>query len=265
MRGVLVLFSIVMLACSHSSYKSSNKVYKKKAQRYAKIISAYPLHDTTGLKELFVGTTNFSIRKPNYVIIHYTAQKSCDETLKTFTIEKTQVSSHYVICKDGTIYHMLNDYLRGHHAGVSKWGSVTDLNSCSIGIEIDNNGADGFSSMQIESLLQLLQQLKQTYAIPAANFLGHSDIAIGRKIDPGRKFPWEQLALKGFGYWYDTVSIKVPQGFDPMLALRVIGYDTKKPQAAIQSYRLHFTQLDSSKTLQVSDYKILSSLLKKYE
>jgi N-acetylmuramoyl-L-alanine amidase len=96
------------------------------------------------------------MRKPNFVVIHHTAQNSCDQTLKTFTLARTQVSAHYVICKDGTIHHMLNDYLRAWHGGVSRWGSTTDLNSSSIGIEIDNNGFDVFSDAQVNSLLQLL-------------------------------------------------------------------------------------------------------------
>ena len=115
----------------------------------------YPLKDSAGLSyaDQWVGTTNFSIRKPNFVILHHTAQNSCDQTLKTFTLERTEVSAHYVICRDGTVYHMLNDLLRAHHAGVSKWGNNSDINSSSIGIEIDNNGSEPFTDAQINSLL----------------------------------------------------------------------------------------------------------------
>ncbi len=88
----------------------------------------------------FIGTVNFNARKPNYVIIHYTAQDSLAQTIKTFTLVKPQVSAHYVIGKNGKVVHMLNDYLRAWQAGISRWGSITDMNSCSIGIEIDNNG-----------------------------------------------------------------------------------------------------------------------------
>ena len=102
------------------------------------------------------------MRRPNYVIIHHTAQNSCEQTLKTFTLPRTQVSSHYVICKDGTVHHMLNDLLRGHHAGVSKWGNATDLNSSSIGIEIDNNGFETFTEAQINSLLDCIGSIKKS-------------------------------------------------------------------------------------------------------
>lgn len=92
---------------------------------------------------------------------------------------------------------MLNDLLRGHHAGVSKWGNATDLNSSSIGIEIDNNGFETFTEPQINSLMEVLGKLKGAYNIPAANFIGHADIAPGRKVDPNRNFPWQKLAQKG--------------------------------------------------------------------
>ena len=79
----------------------------------------YPVKDSAGYQyaDNWVGTTNFSIRRPNFVIIHHTAQDSCEQTLRTFTLPRTSVSAHYVICEDGTVHHMLNDLLRAHHAG----------------------------------------------------------------------------------------------------------------------------------------------------
>ena len=87
----------------------------------------------------------------------------------------TQVSAHYVICKDGTVHHMLNDYLRAWHGGIAKWGNNIDINSSSIGIEIDNNGFEPFSEPEITSLLKFLSGLKKAYNIPAANFIGHAE------------------------------------------------------------------------------------------
>ena len=95
------------------------------------------------------------------MIIHHTAQNSCLQTLRTFTLPRTQVSAHYVICKDGTVYQMLNDYLRAWHAGVSKWGNVSDINSASIGIELDNNGFEPFTEPQMQNLLVVLDTLKK--------------------------------------------------------------------------------------------------------
>src|SRR5579875_887042 len=117
--------AIIFYNCNRSPYSATNKVYKKQVKQYAKIIDQYPLQDSIG-SGAWVGTTNFNMRKPNFVIIHHTAQNSCEQTLKTFTTPKSQVSAHYVICKDGTVHHMLNDYLRAWQAGVSKWGNNTD-------------------------------------------------------------------------------------------------------------------------------------------
>jgi N-acetylmuramoyl-L-alanine amidase len=261
----LFAIAVCLFSCATGPYKTSNKSYKKQVKTYAKVLAEYPLKDSVNNAAYFIGTTNFNMRKPNFVILHHTAQNSCDQTLTTFTTKKTQVSAHYVICKDGTVHHMLNDYLRAWQAGVSKWGNATDINSLSIGIEIDNNGFEPFTDEQITSLLQLLDRLKKAYNIPTANFIGHADIAPGRKVDPNKYFPWQKLAENGFGYWYDTTAIQVPEYFDEMQALRIIGYDIRKPEAAIQSFKLHFDQNDSTKVITDADKKMLIDLVKKYQ
>jgi len=122
MKQVLIFIILVIVSsCSTNPYKTSNKSYKKQTRDYAKELAAYPLKDSVTNSPYFVGTTNFNLRKPNFVILHHTAQNSCEQTLTTFTTVKSQVSAHYVICKDGTVHHMLNDYLRAWQAGVSKW------------------------------------------------------------------------------------------------------------------------------------------------
>jgi len=264
-RLLVVIILFILSGCSTNPYKTSNKSYKKQTKAYAKLLSAYPLKDSITNSPYFIGTTNFNLRKPNFIILHHTAQNSCEQTLETFTHVKSQVSAHYVICKDGTVHHMLNDYLRAWQAGVSKWGNATDINSLSIGIEIDNNGFEPFTEPQINSLLQLLDRLKKAYNIPTANFIGHADIAPGRKVDPNRYFPWQKLAENGFGFWYDTTGIQVPVTFDAVQALRIIGYDIVKPEAAIQSFKIHFLQDDSTKMINDDDKKILFDLQKKYQ
>ena len=114
--------SVLAIGCSTNPYKATNKVYKKQAKAFAKTIKELPAISEIGKQADYpVGTINFNLRKPNYVIIHHTAQNACEQTLKTFTLSKTQVSAHYVICKDGTVHHMLNDYLRAWHGGIAKW------------------------------------------------------------------------------------------------------------------------------------------------
>jgi N-acetylmuramoyl-L-alanine amidase len=256
---------IVILACNRKPYSTTNKMYRKQVKELSEIIKETPLLDSIS-NGYWVGTTNFNLRKPNYVIIHHTAQNSCEQTLKTFTIKRTQVSAHYVICKDGTIHHMLNDYLRAWHGGVGKWGNTTDINSSSIGIEIDNNGAESFTDQQISRLLILLGALKKNFNIPDANFIGHSDIAPTRKVDPNVTFPWKTLADNGFGLWWtDTTGVEVPQYFEPLQALRIIGYDIKDSTAAIKAFKRKYLQQDNSGELTEADKKVLFTLYRKYE
>lgn len=265
LTGLLI---VMICGCAPQPYKDTNKVYRKQAKQLAGVLKQQPgdipvaAVPATGW---WAGTTNFNLRKPNFVIIHHTAQNSCEQTLRTFTLERTQVSAHYVICRNGTIHHMLNDYLRAWHGGAAKWGSLTDINSSSIGIELDNNGNEPFDSMQIRSLVVLLDTLKHRYNIPADNFIGHGDIAPKRKVDPSVYFPWGQLAQKGFGIWYgDTTNLQVPEPFSAPLALRVVGYDVKDTTGAIQAFKRHFIPSDSTSGQGVLDEpgrKILYSII----
>lgn len=260
----IVITSALLFACASNPYRVSNKSYKKQVKQYAKMLREYPLRDTFTTAPGFVGTTNLNLRKPNLVIIHHTAQNSCDQTLKAFTNPKTQVSAHYVICKDGTVHHMLNDYLRAWHGGVGKWGNNTDINSTSIGIELDNNGFEIFTEPQISSLLVLLQHLKKAYNIPPANFIGHQDMAPGRKVDPNVFFPWKRLGDKGYGLWYDdTTGVVVPGDFNNLQALRIIGYEVKDSVAAIRSFNRHWLAQDKSDSIGAQGQKILFSLVQK--
>jgi N-acetylmuramoyl-L-alanine amidase len=273
----ITVYSILALAvlatlssCSPKGpYAFTNKVYKHQTDSVLKVIALEQpamLVDSLGaaIPSEWVGTVNFNARKPNYVIIHYTAQDSAKQTLKTFTLVKPQVSAHYVVGKDGKVYHMLNDYLRAWQAGISKWASISDMNSCSIGIEIDNNGHEPFNDVQVKSLLALLAQLKKAYNIPAANFIGHQDIAPARKPDPGPLFPWKLLAQKGFGYWSDDLLELPPDNFDYATALRLIGYDTSNLPAAITAFKRHFVQVEDSPTMTQLDLNVLYNVYRKY-
>jgi N-acetylmuramoyl-L-alanine amidase len=264
----LTFFLLLLAACTVNPYKATNKAYKDQARQYARVIGQNPLStgaDSVPEASYWVGTTNFNMRKPNFVIIHHTAQNSCAQTLQTFTETRTQVSAHYVICRDGTVHHMLNDYLRAWQAGISRWGNITDVNSVSVGIELDNNGFEPFSAAQINSLLHLLAKLKSSYNIPAANFIGHGDIAPTRKNDPSSLFPWKELADKGFGLWYgDTTGVAVPDGFSSLTALRLIGYDIRDSSAAALAFKRHFEQ-DTIRSWGEPEEKILHSLYREYQ
>ncbi|MDP1843002.1 MAG: N-acetylmuramoyl-L-alanine amidase [Sediminibacterium sp.] len=263
----LLLVLVILFACNRNPYKETNRFYKDQVNKFADNLKKIPnepiISDTVKNAPYWVGTTNFGMRKPFYVIIHHTAQHSTDETLKTFTIPRTAVSSHYVIGKDGVVYQMLNNYLRGQHAGVSRWGNQLDMNSASIGIELDNTGFTNFDSAQINSLLVILNQLKKTYAIPTANFIGHGDIAPTRKNDPNWRFPWKLLAEKGYGLWYDELRDTVPANFNPIMGLRIIGYDVKDTSAAIVAFKRHFMQ-DTTRGMTPLATELIYNLHKKY-
>ena len=272
-QGLTVLFtligiSVLVNSCTQSAYSTTNKTYKKQVKEFSKLLRKYPLNDSAGLAyaDEFVGTTNLSMRRPNYVIIHHTAQNSCEQTLRTFTLPRTQVSAHYVICEDGTVYHMLNDLLRAHHAGISKWGNATDINSSSIGIELDNNGYEYFTEPQLKSLAELLGRLKRAFSIPAANFIGHGDIAPTRKNDPNWRFPWQQFAAQGFGMWWgDTTGVSVPANFDHLSAIRIVGFDLKDTTAAIVGFKRHWLQDTTRTSLNDAQKKVLYTLSRKFQ
>jgi N-acetylmuramoyl-L-alanine amidase len=282
-RLYLLLCMVALAACSPkvkvikpvtavippNVYTPTNNVYSLKRDSLLNIVKQEQpalLFDSTGtaIPSEWVASVNFGIRKANYVIIHFTAQDSVKQTLRTFTLKATETSAHYVIGKDGKIFHMVNDYLRSNHAGVGKWGNVIDMNSCSLGIEIDNNGNEPFTDAQIKSLLFLLSQLKKAYNIPTANFIGHQDFAPKRKPDPGPFFPWKILAQHGFGYWSDDIVVPAPDNFDAAIALRLIGYDISDLNAAIVAFKRHFVQTDISPRLTPLDLNVLYNVYQKY-
>ncbi len=257
-----LLICLSWLQCA-TPYAISNRTYKKQAKKLAHIIRKTPIKDSV-VEGSWVGTVNFNLRKPDFVIIHHTAQNACEETLKAFTMAKNQVSAHYVICKDGVVHHMLNDYLRAWHGGLAKWGNNIDINSSSIGIELDNTGFEPFTDPQINSLLKLLAQLKKNYHIPSANFIGHADIAPRRKVDPNINFPWKKLADAGYGLWWnDTTGVQVPSYFNHLDALRILGYDMNDSSAVIQTFKRKYEQIELDSILNSADKKILYSLYKK--
>ena len=144
------------------------------------------------------------------VIIHYTGMQSERESIKRLCSPLSKVSAHYLIGKNGKIFKLVEDRHIAWHAGKSRWKKFNNLNKNSIGIELVNKGHQyGYSSFkkkQISTLLKLCKTLKKKYKIKTKNFLGHSDIAPLRKIDPGEKFPWEFLSINKIGIWHDFRS-----------------------------------------------------------
>lgn len=219
----------------------------------------------------WVPSPNFENRRAILIVLHATEQDSVQQSLDTLRSRNRggPVSAHYLIGRDGALYQLVDDDQRAWHAGPGRWGTITDVNSASIGIELDNNGSDPFLPAQIASLLRLLEDLTTRLDIPRHQVIGHADMAPTRKRDPGHLFPWQQLAAAGFGRWPDAPLADPPPGFDPMLALRLLGYplgddSAEDRAAAVRAFRLHFRGIDDDEDdsirLDAQDARILHAL-----
>jgi N-acetylmuramoyl-L-alanine amidase len=152
---------------------------------------------------------NFDARRapPDMVVLHYTGMTSGAAALARLCNAEAKVSAHYLIEEDGRVYSLVPEARRAWHAGVSFWKGERDVNAVSIGIELVNPGHDWgyrpFSDDQVEAVIGLLDDIRGRWTIPDSRILGHSDVAPGRKIDPGELFPWKRLAEAGHGLWLE--------------------------------------------------------------
>jgi N-acetylmuramoyl-L-alanine amidase len=209
----------------------------------------------------WVPSPNYDIRRPVLIVVHFTNQHSAQESLDTLRTRNSggPVSAHYLVGSDGHIYQLVGDQMRAWHAGGGRWGTITDLNSASIGIELDNDGHSPFAPAQVASLLRLLADLTTRLDIAPTQVIGHEDLAPGRKDDPGPLFPWAQLAAAGFGQWPKGVLCDPPAGFDPWMALGLVGYPLDDRVAAVRSFHHHFRGTNGD-ALHDQDLRILDNL-----
>jgi len=199
---------------------------------------------------------NFNDRRGmpvRYLILHYTATATLQESLDILVDDKRspKVSCHYLIAENGDVYRMVKEENRAWHAGNSSWGGATDLNTTSIGIEIQNAGGlqspmPEFPAAQMAALTTLCQQIVKRHSIRAFNVVGHSDIAPDRKVDPGEKFNWKGLAAAGVGVYPAPIASDYEQSASwddsqVLARLRQYGYgsgtDLKK---TITQFQRHF-------------------------
>ena len=205
-----------------------------------------PLPIRTSLPVEVRPSPNFGERKPNFVILHHTTNDDADTALNTLTTSRSQVSAHYLIGRDGRIYYLVDERMRAWHAGDSYWGGSRDINSSSIGIELDNNGNEPFAEPQIATLIALLKDVLERHNIPPENVLAHGDIAPGRKVDPSRWFPWKRLADAGVSVWCDPPYEAVPVAVDDALLLTALGYDVSRLPMAVGAFKRRFAAEDDS-------------------
>ena len=135
---------------------------------------------------------NHALRKPTVIVLHYTVEDTLEGSrdILSDAERKHPVSAHYLLGRDGRLLQLVPDHLAAWHAGAGRWGTIDDLNQASIGIEIVNTGSEPFPEVQIDALIALLRDLTQRHGIAPTQVIGHADLAPGRKIDPGRFFPW---------------------------------------------------------------------------
>lgn len=214
----------------------------------------------------WVPSPNFEARRPVIIVLHATEQASAQQSLDTLRTanSKGPVSAHYLIGDDGRIYQLVADGDRAWHAGGGSWGTIGDLNNASIGIEIDNDVGEPYTEAQIVSLLRLLEDLTTRLGIPKTQVIGHADLAPTRKRDPGALFPWRRLAEAGFGRWPQGELVDPPPGFDPWMAMAVIGYPLKDRAAAVRAFHRHYRGRDDGDDPNVAfdaeDLRILHAL-----
>ena len=158
---------------------------------------------------------NYGDRKgvlsPDMIVLHYTGMADAASAIVRLCTEGTEVSAHYVVLEDGNIVQCVRESARAWHSGSSSWRGETDINSCSIGIEIVNRGHDlgytDFPLRQVAAVIALCKGIMIRRDIPKHRVLAHSDVAPGRKKDPGEKFPWRLLADSGVGLWTEPAPI----------------------------------------------------------
>lgn len=201
--------------------------------------------------------------RPDMIVLHYTGMKTGAGAEAWLCDPASEVSSHYLVHEDGRIVQMVRENDRAWHAGKSSWFGRTDINSCSIGIEIVNPGHSlgyrSFPKRQIDAVIGLCKGIVQRQSIPAQRVLAHSDVAPGRKIDPGEKFPWKALFEADVGHLVEAAPVRRGaalkagdagagvEALQSMLALygygvEISGAFDRQTEIVVDAFQRHFRQ-----------------------
>ncbi len=232
-------------------------------------------------------SSNFEKRRdgvsPTILIMHYTGMSCAKAAIDWLSRPESKVSAHYVVDECGTITQLVAEDMRAWHAGRSFWAGETDINSASIGIEIQNpgheDGYNDYSDKQMQSVLELSNDIISRYSIRPERILAHSDVAPDRKIDPGEKFDWKWLYENGVGHWSapEPVSPK-DKGYDQghvcaeiaevqeLLSQYGYGIDAtgradEKTMKVVRAFQLHFRPDRVDGRIDTSTRNTLSRLL----
>ncbi len=211
-------------------------------------------------------SANFGPRRdgltPSLIVLHFTAMDSAQVALDRLCEPLAEVSAHYLIGGDGVVWHMIQEQDRAWHAGAGEWYAIDDINSRSIGIELDNCGDHPFSEPQMAALEKLLPEIMARWAIEPAGVIAHSDIAPERKYDPGGRFDWQRLARQGLAVWPTPVA-DLPADANQFRALaRGVGFTADVPDTVLlNAVRLRFRPWGQG-ALCAEDMAVLAGLAK---
>ena len=219
----------------------------------------------TSLPHRIQPSPNFGERpgglKPSLLVLHYTGMNDAQAACDWLCDERSEVSSHYLVDDQGGIVQLVNEGARAWHAGLSSWHEETDINSASIGIEIQNLGHSGgspeFPPKQMQVVAELCRDIIERHDITSRNVLAHSDVAPGRKVDPGEKFDWAFLHHEKVGHWVKPEPIsggsflQMGDQGDPVMALqgllRLYGYGIEatgtfdcRTKIVVEAFQRHF-------------------------
>jgi len=229
---------------------------------------------------------NIEPRKPGYapsiLVLHYTGLPTVGRALEVLSRPDCKVSCHYVVDEDGRIIQMVAEDARAWHAGVSYWAGETDINSASVGIEIQNPGHmlgyPDFPEVQMQAVAALARDITGRHGIPPERVLAHSDVAPGRKVDPGEKFDWAWLAQQGVGRWVAPTPMVITDAGIPLgsrapevvrarqlllhYGYKIEGDGPFDPdlQTVLKAFQLHFRQCCCDGRLDASTLDTLARL-----
>ncbi len=199
-------------------------------------------------------------------MIHFTGMARAEAALARLCDPPAEVSAHWLVAEDGRVWRMVDEALRAWHAGAGAWGAVADVNSRSIGIELANPGPlDGFPPFpepQMAALESLLDGIAARWRIGPDRVIGHSDMAPGRKADPGPKFDWRRLAHGGRAVWAEPAVGGAADGAAFRAATARAGYVVPEADGAalLAAFRLRFRPWAAGRPFEAADAAAAAAL-----
>lgn len=201
--------------------------------------------------------------RPELIVLHYTAMASCAAARTRLCLPEAEVSAHWLIGADGEVEQLVPEEMRAWHAGLGSWRGLGDMNSRSIGIELDNLGDRPFPEAQMAALERLLPRIMERWAIPPENVLGHSDMAPERKIDPGPRFDWLRLARRGLSIWPEPGVAPAPDPQTFCALARSFGYPELPLDLVLPAFRLRFRPRETG-ALDATDMAMIADLAARF-